>query len=468
MDSVINRVCAVMLFCLAIPSPLLGQDIPKSSDNNEPGPRHFARGFYGITKNVTFTDNVVLEDGAVFTISDGVVVTFKGTFSAPVAHVFRGNGKVVGLKKMMPEWFGAVGNGIADDTAAIQRTLDSCELNGTAAGTASVVLLTKSYLVGSLTVRACHLNIHAENAWLIAKPTGHHPYLLRYEPSASFCTITGTLNIDGKYSLEYDCIVNVNARYFISHNVVIWRASLAWLFGDRKWATSGIPGDAERGDSEIEIIGGSTANCLRGVEAVGANTIIHFSNALIYCFPWSLPAGDPKKAAWEKADSTLVRCIGSLVYFTGGGLCNFSPTVPLIEVQPIRCTQPEYYSNYGGVYVSNVHIESGYLFATANPNRIQTQDHKGGKTIQRMASLNMHSCGGYVCGNNIPIHADPLFTGRIILKECNFYGINRTANLAKIGNPLASVDIDDISFNDDHPKGPKAVIRDGTIQPAGQ
>lgn len=461
----IKHTYTTILLCLAIPSFLFAQtgiDVQTISAN-ESGQRHFPKGSYTITENTTFTDGVVLEEGSAFTISDGATVTFKGNFSAPALHVFKGNGKVAGLKKLIPEWFGAVGDGVADDTLAIQKAIDSCEDKGYVAGAGNTLLLTKSYLVSSLTVRASYVNIQSENAWLIAKPDGHYPYLLRYDTNAHFCTITGALSVDGSYNLDYDCMINVNTRHFISNNVVIWRASLPWLFGNRTWATSGIPGDAEKGDSEIEIIGGATVHCLRGVEAVGANTIVLFSNALVYSYPWTLPAGDPRKPAWEKADSTLVRCIGSLAYFTGGGLANFSPTVPLIEVQPIKCTQPEYFSGYGGVYISNAHIESGNFFSAVNPNRIHTQDHKGIETVQRMASLNMQSCGGYVAGNSIPINTDPLFTGRLIVKNCNFYGINRTANLARIGNPLAIADIDDISFNDDHPKGPKAVILDGAV-----
>ncbi len=421
----------------------------------------FAAGEYPIVQNTTFNDAVVFEPGAHLNIQAGAVVKFEKGFTAGEWCIFGGKGTIANVKKLIPEWFGATGDGIADDTEALQRTFNSCKEPGFGPG-GNYILLTRTYLVGSLNINTSGLTINAENAWLIAKASGQYPHLLRF--TKSFCKITGNLTIDGNYNLGYDCIINVNSRHFISNNVVIWRASLPWLFGNRQWATSGIPGDAEKGDSEIEIIGGATAHCLRGAEAVGANTIALFSSALIYSYPWTLPKGDPRKAAWEAADSTLVRCIGGLVYFTGGGLANFSNKVPLIEVQPIRCTKPQYYSTYGGVYISNAHIESGNFLATANPNKIHTQDSKGVKTVQRMASLNMQSCGGYVTGNNIPINTDPLFTGRLIVKNCNFYGINRTANLAKIGNPAASIDIDDISFNDDHPKGAKAVIIEGAVK----
>ncbi len=414
-------------------------------------------GEYPITTNTTYDKTVVFEQGAYLTIAPDVTVTFNQGFTAGEWHIFRGKGKIAGVRKLIPEWFGAIGNGKADDTEALQRTLDSCRDQGFGAGAGNVIVLKGIHLVGSLNADTTYLNIHSENAWLIAKPAGNYPYLIRF--SKHFCKVTGTLSIDGNYNLGYDCMINVNTRHFIGNDIVIWRANLAWLFGDRSWATSGKPGDAEKGDSEVQINGGSTVHCLRGVEAVGANTIIHFNNAHIYSYPWTLQAGDPRKEAWEAADSTLVRSIGSLIYFTGGGLANFTSKVPLIEVQPIRCTQREYFSNYGAVSVANTHIESGNLFATANPNKIPNQDYQGNPTVQDMISLTMTSCGGYLSGGNaILINTDPLFSGGIVVDNCNFYAYHRDAPLAKIGNPKAWIKIDEYSVNDKHSKGINSVI----------
>ena len=124
-----------------------------------------------------------------------------------------------------------------------------------------------------------------------------HRYFIQPTPEvlaeieSRWSSITGDLFIDMDYNLDYRCAIQVNARHFTAHNVFMWRAALGWLIGDPSWASSGVPGDAERGDSEIEIIGAATPHCLRAVEAVGANTIIKFTGAFLYSFPWTLPEG---------------------------------------------------------------------------------------------------------------------------------------------------------------------------------
>ncbi|MEI6501975.1 MAG: hypothetical protein WCP21_13220, partial [Armatimonadota bacterium] len=246
--------------------------------------------------------------------------------------------------------------------------------------------------------------------------------------------------------------INVNARHFTAHNVNMWRAPLGWLIGDPKWATSGVPGDAERGDSEIEIIGGSTAHCLRAVEAVGANTIVKFTGALLYSFPWTLRDGDPRKAAWEAADCTTIRAIGALIYIDSGAIANFN-TKPMIDVQPLKTTGREYFSDYGKVFVNSAHVEGGNFFATSNPRGVLSQG--------RTNSLAMIGCNGYLSSDNPVVTTDPLFVGGVLIQSCGFYRTDRKSEIAVIGNREATASIDTNSFFDASPKGLNAV-RGGT------
>ena len=370
----------------------------------------------------------------------------EGTLAAGRYAIFSSTGTVAGLKDPCPEWFGAGGRGTTDDTEAVQRAIDSV---GERPG--SRLILGGKYAVTSLLVNRFGFTIEAENAWLVARP-GPAEYLLRFAPGAHSSTITGNLFIDLDYNLGYACAINVNARHFTAHNVNMWRCPLGWLIGDRKWATSGIPGDAERGDSEIEIIGGSTAHCLRAVEAVGANTIVKFTGALLYSFPWSLRDGDPRKAAWEAADCTDIRAIGALIYIDSGAIANFN-TIPLIDVQPIATTNREYFSDYGKVFVNSTHVEGGNFFAATNP--------RGIVSAGRTNSLSMLGCNGYLSSDNPVVTTDPRFLGGILIQNCGFYRAGRTSAIAVIGNRQATVSIDPSSFFDASAKGLNAV-RGGT------
>jgi hypothetical protein len=371
----------------------------------------------------------------------------EGTLSAGRYEIFSATGAVTGLKAPCPEWFGAGGRGLTDDTTAVQRAIDAVgdERRG------GQLILSGKYSVTRLQVSHFGFTIHSENAWLVARP-GASDYLLRFAPAAHSSCITGKLFIDLDYNLDYGCAINVNARHFISHNVEIWRASLGWLIGDRAWASSGIPGDAERGDSEIEIIGGGTLHCLRGAEAVGANTIVKFTAVFLYSFPWTLREGDPRKAAWEAADCTLIRVIGALIYMDSGAIANFN-TSPMIDAQPINTTAKEYFKEYGKVFINSAHIEGGNFFATSNPQGIVSTG--------RSNSLSMIGCNGYLSSDNVVVKTDPLFSGGILIQNCGFYRAGRTAEIAVIGNPQATVAIDVGSFFDDAAKGLNAV-RGGT------
>ena len=371
----------------------------------------------------------------------------EGTLTAGRYAVFSGGGVVTGLRAPCPEWFGAGGQGTTDDTAAVQRAIDSVgdERSG------GQLILSGRYAVTRLLVSRFGFTIHSEGAWLVALP-GASDYLLRFAPAAHSSCITGKLFIDLDHNLGYGCAINVNARHFTSHNVEIWRASLGWLIGDRAWATSGIPGDAERGDSEIEIIGGGTLHCLRGVEAVGANTIVKFTAVFLYSFPWTLRDGDPRKAAWEAADCTLIRVIGALIYVDSGAIANFN-TIPMVDAQPINTTHKEYFKEYGKVFVNSAHVEGGNFFATSNPQGIAAAG--------RSNSFSMIGCNGYLSSDNVVVKTDPLFTGGILIQNCGFYRAGRTSEIAEIGNREATVNIDLNSFFDASARGLNAV-RGGT------
>ena len=82
---------------------------------------------------------VVVEDGGVIHVAAGASLFILGSFSAPLQHVFVGEGQVF-LKgdsagRLYPQWWGAVADGSADADWAIQRAVDAATVplfyNGT-------------------------------------------------------------------------------------------------------------------------------------------------------------------------------------------------------------------------------------------------------------------------------------------------------------------------------------------------
>jgi len=90
-------------------------------------------GDWTITTDDTIPSNVLLvvQHGGSFDIADGVTLTINGPFTAGLYQVFSwtGSGKVVfgdgAIDWAYPEWWGAVGDGTTDSSAAIQAAFDA-------------------------------------------------------------------------------------------------------------------------------------------------------------------------------------------------------------------------------------------------------------------------------------------------------------------------------------------------------
>jgi len=76
-----------------------------------------------LLNSVTVTPNVAIEvvSNGIITLNTSKVLTVNGSFNAGRTQIFKGSGTVVGLQKatwITPHWWGAVGDGVTDDTTA--------------------------------------------------------------------------------------------------------------------------------------------------------------------------------------------------------------------------------------------------------------------------------------------------------------------------------------------------------------
>jgi hypothetical protein len=80
-----------------------------------------------VNLNISKTVNVIFTHGSLLSIAAGRTLSFDGTVEAPLTQIFSGTGSVVFRSasdvNIYPQWWGALGNGVADDTAAIQAAL---------------------------------------------------------------------------------------------------------------------------------------------------------------------------------------------------------------------------------------------------------------------------------------------------------------------------------------------------------
>lgn len=96
---------------------------------------YFPQGTYRIGTNLTFprTVRLLFDQGAMLAPASGVALTVDASIEAGMTQIFAGEGSMAGsfgASDLYPQWWGAKGDGSADDTTALQRVLNLSKTNG--------------------------------------------------------------------------------------------------------------------------------------------------------------------------------------------------------------------------------------------------------------------------------------------------------------------------------------------------
>lgn len=124
-------------------------------------------GMYRFSSNFTIPSGkrLVMRDGAQLTIDNTFTLTIRGLVEAGTGQIFVGAGKVLGLRTVRPEWFGATRTGTAHDDAPAFRKAQLCMEAGITSDGDDMVMLLSSGSYGLASQVACTPNTQSCIQW---------------------------------------------------------------------------------------------------------------------------------------------------------------------------------------------------------------------------------------------------------------------------------------------------------------
>jgi len=112
-------------------------------------------GTWDVTDDLKIPENIKLklDYGAKISVVSGKTLTIHGLLSAPVEGIFIGTGNVVfdsnSLQCVFPQWWGAKGDGVNDDTASLQAAVNSFSNKG-----GEIIILEGVYAISTVGVKS--------------------------------------------------------------------------------------------------------------------------------------------------------------------------------------------------------------------------------------------------------------------------------------------------------------------------
>lgn len=117
-------------------------------------------GTYKLSTDQTWPTTATWKIDGLLSLDAGTDITCNSVIEAGIKQIFTGSGTIVGMRFNRPEWWGALNNGVHDDTSAITKALASAEASAASAGDRATVRLAggSGYLVSSVITIAPSVN----------------------------------------------------------------------------------------------------------------------------------------------------------------------------------------------------------------------------------------------------------------------------------------------------------------------
>jgi len=320
--------------------------------------------------------------------------------------------------------FGAVGDGVTDDTTAINNAL---ALGG------CVIFPSGTYLVSTINLTTIKTTILSENAILLGKATGTYNSLINIQQfGGQFTTITGQLTVNTQFNPNYTCAINVMAGYCRLENINIFNSKLAILIGTQSVSFNQVS-LSESFYSKIV-----TNACGRGVEIWGLFSVGIFTNCLFV---------GGENAFWSSYDTSTIIIYGGRGIFT---TCEFngsaSNVYPMFYVNQ-SVYAGDYFTGYLTVTESDIECPRAFL-QVWNSSTTNIVANVGNQIItnNRIDIYKSQIVGALA---NSFIFTNNYYTGRLTINSNKIYFDNplTTQPVIQGANTIAQINFNDFSAN---------------------
>jgi hypothetical protein len=317
--------------------------------------------------------------------------------------------------------FGAVGDGVTNDTTAFQNALNQSNKK-------TVIIPAGRYLINSLEVTQQFTTILSEGAELVLNPVGAYTHALKL--STNFLTIVGQLTFDGGLNSNYDCTLWIKGGYGRYENITFRFCKLAIRIGE-----SGVN---QVSLSEMFFSKCITNGCRNALEMYGLFSVANFTDCLM--------AGN-EDASWAGQDGTTIKNFGGRIFYENGYLYGgSSDTQPIIEIN-----QTDYLGTFytGSVYLNNIDSESyGKPFLRVTNTSVTSIAPTSGDVFICNSRIDFFNYAG-LSPQPVPFYFNNFYTGsfKTINNRFKFFD-PMTRRPIEIGaNTRAQINVEDIVAN---------------------